>query len=86
MYIITFANGQKRVDVTKNTGYTRVNSGNYLLCENNCEQVDVSHFKVSHAFITNMKIGMVVQDNFRCFQEHRTLNKQLLRQSHESCR
>lgn len=29
----------------------------------------------AHTFIINVKIGILVQCNFLCFQEHRTLNK-----------
>lgn len=72
---ITVANGQKPADVSRKMGYTLANSENYLLFENNCEQADDSHYEVSHAFITNMKIGNVAQRNLLCFQEHRTLNK-----------
>ena len=58
------ANSQKPADVTRKVAHSRANSENYLLFENNRARADDSHYKVSHAFVTNMKIGNVAPVQF----------------------
>lgn len=63
--IITSANSQKPADVTRKVAHSRASSENYLLFENNNRaRADDSHYKVSHAFVTNMKIGNVAAVQF----------------------